>query len=190
MWRLSTNGAAAVINSWLKESFIEKNPCLKWQINLHSAEECNKFATQPISRKSEQICNRSVKTCCQQADIFWMRSLALYLSVLTGPQRLVNRSVTSCCDRAAAMLFSTGLSQVVVTKLQQCCFQQACRKLLTQSCSKQRKALYEASACFQSSQRITASLVALIICQDENETVDCNNVRTVKSEIKRENRQR
>ena len=47
-----------------------------------------------------------------------------------------------------------------------------------------------ASACFQSSQRITASLVALIICQDENETVDCNNVRTVKSEIKRENRQR
>ena len=47
-----------------------------------------------------------------------------------------------------------------------------------------------ASACFQSSQRITASLVALIICQDENETVDCNNVRTVKSEIKRKNRQR
>ena len=47
-----------------------------------------------------------------------------------------------------------------------------------------------ASACFQSSQRITASLVALIICQDENETVDCNNVRTVKSEINRENLQR
>ena len=75
--------------------------------------------TQPISRKSEQICNRSVKTCCQQADI-WMRSLALYLSVLTGTQRPVKRSVTSCCDRAAAMLFSTGLSQVVVTELQQC----------------------------------------------------------------------
>ena len=90
--------------------------------------------TQPISRKSEQICNRSVKTCCQQADI-WMRSLALYLSVLTGPQRPVNRSVTSCCDRAAAMLFSTGLLRAVVTELQQCCFQQACRKLLTQSCS-------------------------------------------------------
>ena len=88
--------------------------------------------TQPETRKSEQICNRSVKSCCQQADI-WMRSLALYLSVLTGPQRPVNRSVRSCCDRAAAMLFSTGLSQVVVTELQQCCFQQACRKLLTQS---------------------------------------------------------
>ena len=111
--------------------------------------------TQPISRKSEQICNRSVKTCCQQADI-WMRSLALHLSVLTGLQRPVNRSVTSCCDRAAAMLFSTGLSQVVVTELQQCCFQQACCKLLTQSCSnavfnnlrqtcrKPRKAPYEA----------------------------------------------
>ena len=65
----------------------------------------------------------------------WMRSLALYLSVLTDPQRPVNMSVTSCCDRAVAMLFSTGLSQVVVTELQQCCFQQACRKLLTQSCS-------------------------------------------------------
>ena len=84
-------------------------------------------STQPVSRKSEQICNRSVKTCCQQADI-WMRSLALYLSVLTDPQRPVNRSVTSCCDRAAAMLFSTGLLQAVVTELQQCCFQQACRK--------------------------------------------------------------
>ena len=114
------------------------------------------YCTQPISRKSEQICNRSVKTCGQQDDI-WMRSLALYLSVLTGPQRLVNRSVTSCCDRAAAMLFSTGLSRVVVTELQQCCFQQACRKLLIQSCSnavfnnlrqtccKPRKSLYEAS---------------------------------------------
>jgi hypothetical protein len=33
------------------------------------------------------------------------------------------------------MLFSTGLSQVVVTELQQCCFQQVCRKLLTQNCS-------------------------------------------------------
>jgi hypothetical protein len=85
--------------------------------------------TQPISCKSEQICNRSVKTCCQQADI-WMRSLALYLSVLTGPQRPVNRSVTSCCDRAAAMLFSTGLSQVVDTELQQCCFQQLATDLL------------------------------------------------------------
>jgi hypothetical protein len=82
--------------------------------------------TQPISRKSEQICNRSVKTCCQQADI-WMRSLALYLSVLTGPQRLVNRSVIQAvvsCGRAAAMLFSTGMSQVVDKELQQCCFQQ------------------------------------------------------------------
>jgi hypothetical protein len=89
-----------------------------------------------VSRKSEQTCNRSVKTCCQQADI-WMRSLALYLSVdvLTGPQRPVNRSVTSCCDRAAAMLFSTGLLQAVATELQQCCFQLVCRKLLTQSCS-------------------------------------------------------
>jgi hypothetical protein len=47
-----------------------------------------------------------------------------------------------------------------------------------------------ASACFQSSQHITASLVTLIICQDGNETVDRNNVRTVKNEIKRENRQR
>jgi hypothetical protein len=99
---------------------------------------------------------RTVKTCCQQADI-WMRSLVLYLSVLTGPQRPVKRSVTRCCDRAAAMLFSTGLSQGVVIELQQsCCFQQACRKLLTQSCSnavfnnlrqtygKPRKAPYEA----------------------------------------------
>jgi hypothetical protein len=75
-------------------------------------------ATQPISRKSEQICNRSVKTCCQQADIRMRSPLALYLSVLTGPQRPVNRSVTSCCDRAA-----------------ECCFQQAYRKLLWQSCS-------------------------------------------------------
>ena len=87
--------------------------------------------TQPISRKSEQICNRSVKTCCQQADI-WMCSLTLYLSVLTGPQRPVNRSVTSCCDRAAAMLFSTGLLQVVDTELQQCCFQQLATGLLEQ----------------------------------------------------------
>ena len=31
-------------------------------------------------------------------------------------------------DRAAAMLFSTGLLEAVVTELQQCCFQQACRK--------------------------------------------------------------
>ena len=112
------------------------------------------FCTQPETRKSEQICNRSVKSCCQQADI-WMRSLALYLSVLTGPQRPVNRSVRSCCDRAAAMLCSTGLLEAVVTELQQCCFQQACRKL-TQSCSnavfnnlrhtccKPRKAPYEA----------------------------------------------
>jgi hypothetical protein len=112
-------------------------------------------STQPETRKSEQICNRSVKSCCQQADI-WMRSLALYLSVLTGPQRPVNRSVRSCCDRVAAMLFSTGLLEAVVTELQQCCFQQACRKLLTQSCSnavfnnlrqtccKPRKAPYEA----------------------------------------------
>jgi hypothetical protein len=83
--------------------------------------------TQPETRKSEQTCNRSVKSCCQQADI-WMRSLALYLSVLTSPQRPVNRSVRSCCDRAAAMLFSTGLLEAVVTELQQCCFQQACRK--------------------------------------------------------------
>jgi hypothetical protein len=64
-----------------------------------------------------------------------MRSLALYLSVLTGLQWPVNRSVTSCCDRAAAMLLSTGMLQAVVTELQQCCFQQACHKLLTQSCS-------------------------------------------------------
>ena len=87
------------------------------------------LSTQPETRKSEQICNRSVKSCCQQADI-WMRSLALYLSVLTGPQRPVNRSVRSCCDRAAAMLFSTGLSQVVDTELQQCCFQQLATDLL------------------------------------------------------------
>ena len=33
------------------------------------------------------------------------------------------------------MLFSTDLLEAVVTELQQCCFQQACRKLLTQSCS-------------------------------------------------------
>ena len=94
--------------------------------------------TQPVLRKSEQICNRSVKTCCQQADI-WMRSLALYLSVLTDPQRPVNRSVTNCCDRAAAMLFSTGLSQVFDTELQQCCFQQLVTDLL-----QPRKAPYEA----------------------------------------------
>jgi hypothetical protein len=112
---------------------------------------------QPISRKSEQIGNRSVKTCCQQADI-WMRSLDLYLSVLTGPQLHVNRSVRSCCDRAAAILLSTDLSQVVVTELQQFCFQQtSCCKLLThescsnavfnnlrQTCCKPRKAPYEA----------------------------------------------
>jgi hypothetical protein len=39
-----------------------------------------------------------------------------------------NRPVASCWHRAAAMLFLTGLSQVVDTELQQCCFQQACRK--------------------------------------------------------------
>ena len=56
-----------------------------------------------------------------------MRSLALYLSVLTGPQRLVNRYVIQAvvsCGRAAAMLFSTGLSQVVDKELQQYCCQQ------------------------------------------------------------------
>ena len=55
----------------------------------------------------------SVTTCCQQADI-WMRSLALYLSVLTGPQRPVNRSVTSFCDRAAAMNNTTLMDQLQI----------------------------------------------------------------------------
>ena len=85
--------------------------------------------TRPISRKSEQICNRSVTTCCQQADIR-MYSLALHLSVLAGPHQFVNRSVTSCCDRAAAMLFSTDLSQVVETEQRQCCRQQFAAGLL------------------------------------------------------------
>ena len=106
-------------------SFKERYRNHKKSFNLIRYEketELSKY-TQPETRKSEQICNRSVKSCCQQADI-WMRSLALYLSVLTGPQRPVNRSVRSCCDRAAAMLFSTGLLQAVVTELQQCCRQQ------------------------------------------------------------------
>jgi hypothetical protein len=51
-----------------------------------------------------------------------MHSLALYLSVLTGPQRPVNSRLLQTlqavvADRAAAMLFSTGLSQVVVTEV-------------------------------------------------------------------------
>jgi hypothetical protein len=55
-----------------------------------------------------------------------VRSPCTCLLILTGPQRPVNRSVRSCCDRAAAMLFSTDLSHVVDTELQQCCFQQLC----------------------------------------------------------------
>ena len=130
------------------------------QINFGSGLKCSQWSTSgpwPYTANFARVgtdLQQSVKTCCQQADI-WMRSLALCLSVLTGLQRPVNRSVTSCCDRAAAMLFSTGLSRVVVTELQQCCFQQGCRKLLTQSCSnavfnnlrqtccKPRKALYD-----------------------------------------------
>ena len=46
------------------------------------------------------------------------------------------------------------------------------------------------SDCFRSSERITAPLVALIISQDENEKVDFDSVRTVKNDVKRENRRR
>ena len=46
------------------------------------------------------------------------------------------------------------------------------------------------SDCFRSSERITAPLVALITSQDENEKVDIDSVRTVKNDVKRENRRR
>ncbi len=46
------------------------------------------------------------------------------------------------------------------------------------------------SDCFRSSERITAPLVALITSQDENEKVDIDSVRTVKNDVKRENRWR
>ena len=39
------------------------------------------------------------------------------------------------------------------------------------------------SGCFLSSERITASLVTLIICQYGNEVVDHDSVRTVKNEV-------
>ncbi|MCG8626248.1 MAG: hypothetical protein MJE68_30150, partial [Proteobacteria bacterium] len=44
------------------------------------------------------------------------------------------------------------------------------------------------SECFQSSERITAPLVALIVCQDVNKFVDPNTISTIKKEIKKRNR--
>ena len=44
------------------------------------------------------------------------------------------------------------------------------------------------SECFQSSERITAPLVALIVCQEVNEFVDPNTISTIKKEIKKRNR--
>ena len=100
-----------------------------------------------------------------------MRSLALYLSVLTGPQQLVDRSV-----------------QAVVKELQQCCFQQACRKLLTQTqscsnavdnnlrqaCCKPRKAPYEA-LCIHILNKKMAKQVAIFGCTCRSCSVSENN---------------
>ena len=102
---------------YLKNSFFIRSANL-WNSLLHS----QKRASQ--NRSAAGLLNPVVNKPISA----WMRSLALYLSVLTGPQWPVNRSVRSCCDRAVAMLFSTGLLEAVVTELQQCCFQQACRK--------------------------------------------------------------
>ena len=93
-------------------------PWSKWLPSTCSQYTAN-FAQ--VGTDLQQVCYNLLST----TDI-WMRSLPL-----PQCQWLINRSVTSCCDRAATMLFSTGLSQVVDTKLQQCCSQQACRKLLT-----------------------------------------------------------
>ena len=46
------------------------------------------------------------------------------------------------------------------------------------------------SGCFQSSERITAPLVTLIICQYGNEVIDYDSVRTVKNEVRRVKRHR
>ena len=47
-----------------------------------------------------------------------------------------------------------------------------------------------AAECFRSSERITAPLVALIITQDIDETVDSDTSVAIKNEIKKQNRQR
>jgi hypothetical protein len=80
---------------------------------------------------------------------------------------VVNKPISGCVRSPCTCLswqgrngLSTGLLQAVVTELQQCCFQQASRKLLTQSCSnavfnnlrqtccEPRKAPYEASCMY------------------------------------------
>ena len=53
-----------------------------------------------------------------------------------------------------------------------------------------RDPLDAAAECFRSSERITAPLVALIITQDIDETVDSDTSVAIKNEIKKQNRQR
>jgi hypothetical protein len=45
--------------------------------------------TQPISRKSEQICSRFVTTCCQQADIWMHRKARFRRRTLHVPNLIV-----------------------------------------------------------------------------------------------------
>jgi hypothetical protein len=75
---------------------------------------------------------------------------------------------TSCCERAAAMLFSTGLSQVVDTdtELQQCCWRQAC--------CKPRKVPYEA-LCIHILNKKMAKQVAIFGCTCRSCSVSENN---------------
>jgi hypothetical protein len=105
---------------------------------------------------------------CIAVSLFSSSRICLSRQVRNGLSTVLLQVVVT----AAAMLFSTGLSRVVVTELQQCCFQQACRKLLTQSCSnavfnnlrqtccEPRKAPYEAS-CIHYFEQKTAKQVAI-----------------------------
>jgi hypothetical protein len=124
---LTVVGAQSWTNIWLWNTEIAETTSLRsfGSLGLHAA-------AQPISRKWEQICSRSVTTCCQQGaylDAFARlvpvcsdrsatacRQVCYKLLWQSCSNTVFIRPVASCWHRAAAMLFSTTCDRPVVNR--------------------------------------------------------------------------